>query len=104
MQTCGAGLYGHCVIDIAPVPRGTGFVWEDKIFGGSIPQYFRPSVERCVRETMEQGVLTGNPLVDIKVPLMDGSTHQVDGKDIAFKLAGAMAMHQAVMAAKTVLL
>src|SRR5207253_3154669 len=70
-QSGGAGLYGHCVIDIAPVPRGTGFVWEDKIFGGSIPQNFRPSVERGVRETMEQGVLTGNPLVDIKVRLLD---------------------------------
>ena len=103
-QSGGAGLYGHCVIDIAPVPRGTGFVWEDKIFGGSIPQNFRPSVERGVRETMEQGVLSGNPLVDIKVRLLDGSTHQVDGKDIAFKLAGAMAMRQAVMDARPVLL
>jgi elongation factor G len=103
-QSGGAGLYGHCVIDIEPVPRGTGFVWEDKIFGGSIPQNFRPSVEKGVRETMEQGVLTGNPLVDIKVRLLDGSTHAVDGKDIAFKLAGAMAMRQAVMDAKPVLL
>ena len=103
-QSGGAGLYGHCVIEIAPVPRGTGFVWEDKIFGGSIPQNFRPSVEKGVRETMEQGVLTGNPLVDIKVSLLDGSTHQVDGKDIAFKLAGAMAMREAVMDARPVLL
>ncbi|HEX3629963.1 MAG TPA: elongation factor G [Candidatus Dormibacteraeota bacterium] len=103
-QSGGAGLYGHCVIEIAPVPRGTGFVWEDKIFGGSIPQNFRPSVEKGVRETMEQGVLTGNPLVDIKVSLLDGSTHAVDGKDIAFKLAGAMAMRQAVMDARPVLL
>jgi elongation factor G len=103
-QSGGAGLYGHCVIEIAPVPRGTGFVWEDKIFGGAIPQNFRPSVEKGVRETMEQGVLTGNPLVDIKVSLLDGSTHQVDGKDIAFKLAGAMAMREAVMDARPVLL
>src|SRR5438445_773311 len=103
-QSGGAGLYGHCVIEIAPVPRGTGFVWEDKIFGGSIPHNFRPSVEKGVKETMEQGVLTGNPLVDIKVRLVDGSTHAVDGKDIAFKLAGAMAMRQAVMDAKPVLL
>jgi elongation factor G len=103
-QSGGAGLYGHCVIEIAPVARGTGFVWEDKIFGGSIPQNFRPSVEKGVRETMDQGVLTGNPLVDIKVSLLDGSTHPVDGKDIAFKLAGAMAMRQAVMDARPVLL
>ena len=103
-QSGGAGLYGHCVIEIAPVPRGTGFVWKDRIFGGSIPQNFRPSVEKGVRETMEQGVLTGNPLVDIEVSLLDGSTHPVDGKDIAFKLAGAMAMRQAVMDARPVLL
>jgi elongation factor G len=103
-QSGGAGLYGHCVIEIAPVPRGTGFVWEDKIFGGSIPQNFRPSVEKGVKETMDQGVLTGNPLVDIRVRLLDGSTHPVDGKDIAFKLAGAMAMRQAVMDARPVLL
>ncbi len=103
-QSGGAGLYGHCVIEIAPVPRGTGFVWEDRIFGGSIPHNFRPSVEKGVKETMEQGVLTGNPLVDIKVSLLDGSTHPVDGKDIAFKLAGAMAMRQAVMDARPVLL
>ena len=103
-QSGGAGLYGHAVIEIAPLPRGGGYEWEDKIFGGSIPQNFRPSVEKGVRETMEQGVLTGNPLVDIKVSLLDGSTHPVDGKDIAFKLAGAMAMRQAVMDARPVLL
>ena len=103
-QSGGAGLYGHCVIEVAPVPRGTGFVWEDRIFGGSIPQNFRPSVEKGVRETMEQGVLSGNPVVDVKVSLLDGSTHPVDGKDIAFKLAGAMAMRQAVLDAHPVLL
>ncbi len=103
-QSGGAGMYGHCVIEISPVPRGTGFVWEDKIFGGSIPQNFRPSVEKGVKEAMDQGVLSGNPLVDIKVRLLDGSTHPVDGKDIAFKLAGAMAMRQAVMDARPVLL
>ncbi|MEO6797844.1 MAG: elongation factor G [Candidatus Dormibacter sp.] len=103
-QSGGAGMYGHCVIEISPVPRGTGFVWEDKIFGGSIPQNFRPSVEKGVKEAMDQGVLSGNALVDIRVRLLDGSTHPVDGKDIAFKLAGAMAMRQAVMDARPVLL
>ncbi|HEY8735517.1 MAG TPA: elongation factor G [Candidatus Dormibacteraeota bacterium] len=103
-QSGGAGMYGHCVIEISPGARGTGFVWEDKIFGGSIPQNFRPSVEKGVRDTMDHGVLTGNPLVDIKVSLLDGSTHPVDGKDIAFKLAGAMAMRQAVMDARPILL
>jgi len=103
-QSGGAGLYGHAVIAIEPVPRGTGFVWEDKIFGGAIPHNFRPSVEKGVRETMEQGVLSGHPVVDVKVSLLDGSTHPVDGKDIAFKLAGAMAMRQAVLDARPVLL
>ncbi|HYM51637.1 MAG TPA: elongation factor G [Candidatus Limnocylindrales bacterium] len=103
-QSGGAGLYGHCVIEVAPVPRGTGFVWEDRIFGGAIPQNFRPSVEKGVKETMEQGVLSGNPVVDVKVGLLDGSTHPVDGKDIAFKLAGAMAMRQAILDAHPVLL
>ena len=70
---------------------GGGFEWEDKIFGGSIPHQFRPSVEKGVRQTMEQGAVTGNPIVDIKVRLVDGSTHSVDGKDIAFQIAGAMA-------------
>ncbi len=103
-QSGGAGMYGHCVIEISPMPRGSGFVWEDKIFGGSIPQNFRPSVEKGVREAMDQGALSGNPLVDIKVSLLDGSTHPVDGKDIAFKIAGAMAMRQAVADARPVLL
>lgn len=103
-QSGGAGLYGHCVLEVAPLARGTGYQWEDKIFGGSIPHNFRPSVEKGVREAMEEGVLTGNPLVDIKVSLLDGSTHPVDGKDIAFKLAGAMALRQAALEARPVLL
>ncbi len=103
-QSGGAGLYGHCVLEVAPLPRGAGYEWADKIFGGAIPHNFRPSVEKGVREAMEQGVLTGNPLVDIKVSLLDGSTHPVDGKDIAFKLAGAMALRQAALEAKPTLL
>ncbi len=103
-QSGGAGLYGHCVLAVSPLPRGAGYVWEDKIFGGAIPQNFRPSVEKGVREAIEEGVLTGHPLVDIKVTLLDGSTHPVDGKDIAFKLAGAMALRQAALEARPVLL
>jgi elongation factor G len=103
-QSGGAGLYGDCTIEIEPLPRGGGFVWEDKIFGGSIPQQFRPSVEKGVRQTMEQGAVSGNPIVDVKVRLVDGSTHAVDGKDIAFQIAGAMAMREAVQKANPVLL
>ncbi|HEX6492204.1 MAG TPA: elongation factor G, partial [Candidatus Dormibacteraeota bacterium] len=81
-----------------------GYQWEDKIFGGSIPQQFRPSVEKGVKQTIEQGAISGNPIVDVKVRLVDGSTHPVDGKDIAFQTAGAIAMRKAVQEAKPVLL
>jgi len=103
-QSGGAGLYGDCTIEIEPLPRGGGYQWEDKIFGGSIPQQFRPSVEKGVRQTIEQGAISGHPVVDVKVRLVDGSTHPVDGKDIAFQIAGSMAMREAVAKASPVLL
>jgi elongation factor G len=103
-QSGGAGLYGDCTLEIEPLPRGDGFVWEDKIFGGAIPQQFRLSVEKGVRQVLEQGVIAGYPIVDVKVRLVDGSTHPVDGKDIAFQLAGAMAMREAVAKAGAYLL
>jgi elongation factor G len=103
-QSGGAGMYGHCVIEVAPADRDSGLVWEDKIFGGSIPQNFRPSVEKGVRKAMEEGVLVGSPIVDVHVRLVDGSTHPVDGKDIAFQIAGAMAMREACREAHPVLL
>ena len=97
-------MYGHCVIEVSPAPRDAGLEWEDKIFGGSIPQNFRPSVEKGVRKAMEEGVLIGSPVVDVHVALVDGSTHPVDGKDIAFQIAGAMAMRQACQEAHPVVL
>ncbi|MHB8507270.1 MAG: elongation factor G [Candidatus Dormibacteria bacterium] len=103
-QTGGAGMYGHCVIEVGPAPRDSGLQWEDRIFGGSIPQNFRPSVEKGVRKAMEEGVLTGSPIVDVHVALVDGSTHPVDGKDIAFQVAGSMAMREACREAHPVLL
>jgi elongation factor G len=103
-QSGGAGLYGDCTIEIEPLPRGGGYEWEDKIFGGSIPQQFRPSVEKGVRQTIDQGAISGHPIVDVKVRLVDGSTHPVDGKDIAFQIAGSMAMREAVQKAHPVLL
>ncbi|GAC1333107.1 MAG: elongation factor G [Candidatus Dormibacteria bacterium] len=103
-QSGGAGMYGHCVIEVAPAPRHSGLLWEDKIFGGSIPQNFRPSVEKGVRKAMEEGVLVGSPIVDVHVRLVDGSTHPVDGKDIAFQVAGAMAMREACREARPILL
>jgi elongation factor G len=103
-QSGGAGLYGDATIEVEPLARGEGYHWEDKIFGGAIPQQFRPSVEKGVRQTMEQGAISGNPIVDVKVRLVDGSTHPVDGKDIAFQIAGSMAMREAVQKASPVLL
>jgi elongation factor G len=103
-QSGGAGMYGHCVIEVSPAERDAGLVWEDKIFGGSIPQNFRPSVEKGVRKAMEEGVLVGSPIVDVHVTLLDGSTHPVDGKDIAIQIAGAMAMREACREAHPVLL
>jgi elongation factor G len=103
-QSGGAGLYGDCTIEVEPLPRGAGYEWEDKIFGGSIPHQFRPSVEKGVKQTMEQGAVAGYPIVDVKVRLVDGSTHPVDGKDIAFQIAGSMAMRKAVQDAHPVLL
>jgi elongation factor G len=103
-QTGGAGQYGDATIEIEPLPRGSGYQWEDKIFGGAIPQQFRPSVEKGVKQTMAEGVVAGFPVVDVKVRLVDGSTHPVDGKDIAFQTAGAIAMRKAVQEARPVLL
>ena len=103
-QSGGAGLYGDATIEIEPLARGEGYLWEDKIFGGAIPQQFRPSVEKGVKQTMEQGAISGNPIVDVKVRLVDGSTHPVDGKDIAFQIAGSMAMREAVQKADPILL
>jgi elongation factor G len=103
-QSGGAGLYGDCTLEIEPLPRGGGYEWEDKIFGGAIPQQFRPSVEKGVKQTLEQGAISGHPIVDIKVRLVDGSTHPVDGKDIAFQIAGSMALREAFQKASPVLL
>jgi elongation factor G len=103
-QTGGAGQYGDCTIEIEPLPRGGGYEWQDKIFGGSIPQQFRPSVEKGVKQTLAQGAVAGFPIVDVRVRLVDGSTHPVDGKDIAFQTAGAIAMRKAVQEAGPVLL
>jgi elongation factor G len=89
---------------VAPTARGEGFVWEDKIFGGSIPQNFRPSVEKGIRDTMQKGVVAGYPMVDVKVALVDGKYHTVDSSDMAFQIAGSMAIRKAAMDANPVLL
>ncbi|HEX2050262.1 MAG TPA: elongation factor G [Actinomycetota bacterium] len=95
-QSGGHGQYGICNIRVEPLPRGEGFVFEDKIFGGAIPNQFIPSVEKGVRAAMESGAGTGYPMIDVKVELYDGKYHSVDSSDMAFQLAASMGMKDAV--------
>ncbi|HEX9750395.1 MAG TPA: elongation factor G [candidate division Zixibacteria bacterium] len=94
-QTGGRGQFAHVVMHFEPGEAGAGLVFENKIVGGSIPREYIPSVERGIRDSMERGVLAGYPLVDIKAQLVDGSYHEVDSSDIAFRVAGSMAFQQA---------
>jgi len=103
-QSGGRGQYGDCWLEISPLPRGGGYEFQDKIVGGVIPQSYRPAVEKGVAETMKEGILAGYPLVDFKVTLYDGSYHSVDSSEMAFKIAGSMALRKAVLDAKPILL
>jgi elongation factor G len=103
-QTGGKGQYGHCVIEIEPLERGKGFEFVNKIKGGVIPSNFIPSIEMGIREAMDIGVLAGYPIIDVKVTLINGSYHEVDSSDIAYKIAGSLAFKQAFMKAQPVLL
>jgi elongation factor G len=103
-QTGGRGQYGHVVINLEPGAPGSGFVFEDKIVGGSVPrEYIRP-VEQGIEEALENGVLAGYPVVDVKVELTDGSYHDVDSSEMAFKIAGSMAFKEAAHKAQLILL
>lgn len=103
-QTGGHGQYGHCLLRVEPMARGSGFEYVDAIKGGAIPNEFIPSIEKGVKEAMEKGVLAGYPIVDMKVTLYDGTYHEVDSSDIAFKIAGSMALQNAVKQAGLALL
>ncbi len=102
-QSGGHGQYGDCVIEIRPLPLGEGFVFEDRITGGAIPRQYIPAVEAGVRDAMERGPL-GFPVVDVAVTLLDGSFHSVDSSELAFRIAGRMAMGEALEKAASYLL
>ncbi len=103
-QTGGRGQYGHVEIILEPLLRGTGIEFEDEITRGDIPREFIPAVEAGIREAAEAGVLAGYPVVDFRARLIDGSYHEVDSSEIAFKIAGSMAFKEAMNRAKPVLL
>ncbi|MBM3216563.1 elongation factor G [Candidatus Poribacteria bacterium] len=103
-QTGGSGQYARIVVDVEPLPRGGGYEFVDKIFGGAIDQQYRPSVDKGMQASMTEGVLCGFPVVDLRVSLVDGKTHPVDSKDIAFQIAGREGFKKAAEMAGIVLL
>jgi len=103
-QTGGRGQYGDVYIEVEPNEPGGGFVFENKIIGGAVPKEYVPAVEKGIKEAMETGVLAGYPMVDIKVQLTDGSYHDVDSSEMAFKIAGSMGFKEACRKAKPALL
>lgn len=102
-QSGGHGQYGDCVIELRPLPRGSGFVFEDKITGGAIPRQYIPAVEAGIKDAMAKGPM-GFPVVDVAVKLTDGSFHSVDSSELAFRTAGRLAMSEALAAAQPYLL
>lgn len=103
-QSGGRGQYGHCVLTVSPRARGEGFVFNNKITGGAIPREFVPAIEKGVKEALENGVIAGYPVVDIEVSVIDGSYHEVDSSEMAFKIAGSMAIQDAVRKAGPIIL
>jgi elongation factor G len=103
-QTGGRGQYGHAVINLEPAEPGEGYEFLDRIVGGKIPKEYIPSIDLGIQEAMESGILAGYPVVDVRVELVDGSYHDVDSSEIAFKVAGSMAFKSAVQRAKPKLL
>jgi len=103
-QTGGRGQYGHAVINLGPAPAGEGYEFMDKIVGGKIPKEYIPSIDLGIQEAMESGVLAGYPVVDIHVELVEGSYHEVDSSEMAFKVAGSMAFKEAMKRARPKLL
>jgi elongation factor G len=103
-QTGGRGQYGHVYIKIEPLEAGKGFEFENKIVGGAVPREYIPAIEKGIKEASDRGILAGYPVVDVKAMLYDGSYHEVDSSEMAFKIAGSMAFKEAAKNAKPVLL
>ena len=103
-QTGGRGQYGHVVLEIEPLPEEKSFVFEDRIVGGAIPREFIPAVQRGINETISKGVLGGFPVIGVKISLVDGSFHEVDSSEMAFRIAASMAFKEAMRSANPVLM
>ena len=103
-QSGGRGQYGHCVIDVEPLERGAGYEFVNKIVGGAVPKEYIGPIDQGIQEAMQSGVLGGYPVVDLRVTLVDGSYHEVDSSEMAFKIAGSMAIKDACRKADPVLL
>jgi elongation factor G len=103
-QSGGKGQFGHVVLEIEPQERGAGYEFENKIVGGVIPKEYIPAVDKGIQEAMANGVLAGYPIVDIKIRLIDGSYHEVDSSEMAFKIAGSMGFKEGFRKADPALL
>jgi elongation factor G len=103
-QSGGQGQYGHVWLQLEPLERGGGFECADAVVGGVIPRAYMPAIKRGVREAMEAGDLTGHPVIDVRVTVFDGSYHEVDSSEVAFKIAASIAFKEGVKRAGGVLL
>jgi elongation factor G len=103
-QSGGRGQYGHVVLEIVPLERGSGFIFENKIVGGAIPKEFIPAIETGLKEAANSGVLGGYPVIDLKATLLDGSFHPVDSSELAFKIAASMGFKRCMSQANPILL
>jgi elongation factor G len=103
-QTGGHGQYGHVVLSLEPLESGSGFVFEDEIRGGTIPREYIPAVQKGIEEAIEGGVVSGYPMTDLKVTLIDGSYHEVDSSDMAFRMAAIFAFREGAPKGKPILL
>ncbi|HEU4965554.1 MAG TPA: elongation factor G, partial [Bacilli bacterium] len=103
-QSGGKGQFGHVWLELEPLERGTGYVFENKIVGGVVPREYIPAVDNGIQEAMQNGILAGYPLIDVKASLVDGSYHDVDSSEMAFKIAGSMALKAGALKASPVVL